>query len=820
MTGETATAADPVQALIIAARTNFAAYVSAVHRPRFHHSYFSLETCRAVDQFVEDVIAGKRPVLDLTAPPQHGKSSLTSRCLPGYLIGRLGPVLGQCRIALSSYALARAKANARDAKSIMLEPIYREIFPHASLIGFKGVNTADEIHHPFGFIKAQGAGGSLTGFSIDCFAPDTLVTTDHGPVRIDQLHLEAKTTKVLCFDGTELRYASIKAIAHREAARLYRINTVGGRVLSVTGNHPIYSAGTYRPAAELSPGDVLLCAVPADADADRSKLYETGGAVPVGAPVLQSPLFCRRSALRAFFFGLHRLCAIGRRLRAQALPGMRHCAPSSKDRSLTRRPGDNLPAVWRAFRSALATRKNAILRRALRIGSACRPDAWRGKSKLAEPGITLQSPSTSAQPGNLPVRSAGCVAAGSINVPTVCGDRLLGRSSHRPQPAEQCMVQFTDLVSGLSHAPPSRAADARIAEDRVRSVEIVDGPVRVYDVQVQTHANLFAGGILAHNCAINDDLTKDAQEALSETVQNGLEDWYDSVLSTRLQERSGQVNIGTPWSAHDIMARIHKKHKDSPTYRRLSFVALNLPDQVGYNPEQPEGPLVPKLHSLQKLQEIMRTLSEMWWAAMFQQAPMSEVGAIFKKDGVRYYRRADLPRQFVQTVISVDATFKDKKGSDYVFAGVWGKTADERVYLLDFRREKLSFTKTAEAIVALKGAYPSVSKIFIEDAANGPALIDMLSKHVTGIVGVPPLGSKEARAHAVSWVWANGCVMLPHPDEVPGIKPIEAEITAFPDVRNDDAVDGMTIALHQLCLRNPISAMITADILRMAGGRP
>ena len=488
MTGETAIAADPVQALIIAARTNFAAYVSAVHRPRFHHSYFSLETCRAVDQFVEDVIAGKRPVLDLTAPPQHGKSSLTSRCLPGYLIGRLGPVLGQCRIALSSYALARAKANARDAKSIMLEPIYREIFPHASLIGFKGVNTADEIHHPFGFIKAQGAGGSLTGFSIDV--------------------------------------------------------------------------------------------------------------------------------------------------------------------------------------------------------------------------------------------------------------------------------------------------------------------------------------------AINDDLTKDAQEALSETVQNGLEDWYDSVLSTRLQERSGQVNIGTPWSAHDIMARIHNKHKDSANYRRLSFVALNLPDQVGYNPEQPEGPLVPKLHSLQKLQEIMRTLSEMWWAAMFQQAPMSEVGAIFKKDGVRYYRRADLPRQFVQTVISVDATFKDKKGSDYVFAGVWGKTADERVYLLDFRREKLSFTKTAEAIVALKGAYPSVSKIFIEDAANGPALIDMLSKHVTGIVGVPPLGSKEARAHAVSWVWANGCVMLPHPDEVPGIKPIEAEITAFPDVRNDDAVDGMTIALHQLCLRNPISAMITADILRMAGGRP
>lgn len=478
---------DPVQALIIAARSNFAAFVSAVHRPRFLHSHFSLETCREVDRFVEDVVAGRRPVLNLTAPPQHGKSSLISRCLPPYLIARLGPALGQCRIALSSYALSRAKANARDAKSIMLEPIYREIFPAASLIGFRGQNTADYFDHPFGFVKAQGAGGSLTGFSIDV--------------------------------------------------------------------------------------------------------------------------------------------------------------------------------------------------------------------------------------------------------------------------------------------------------------------------------------------ALNDDLTKDAQEALSTTVQDGLEDWYDSVLSTRQQERSGQVNVGTPWSSHDIMARIHNKHKDNPNYRRLQFVALNLPDQVGYNPDQPEGPLVPALHSETKLREIMATLSDMWWAAMFQQAPLSEVGAIFGKDGLRHYRRTDLPRQFVQKIISVDATFKDKKGSDFVFAGVWGKCAAGRVWLIDFRREKLSFTKTAEAIVALKSNNPGISKIYIEDAANGPALIDMLSKHVTGIVGVPPLGSKEARAHAVSWAWTQGLVMLPHPEDVPTIKPVVTEITAFPDVRNDDAVDGMTIALHQLCLRNPISAMITNDILRMAGGR-
>lgn len=479
-------APDPVLALILAARTNFAAFVSATHRPRFIHSEFSLSVCRAVDEFVEDVIEGRRPILDLTAPPQFGKSSLVSRCLPGYLIGRLGPVLGLCRVALSSYAMARAKANMRDARSVMCEPIYREIFPHASLLGFKGQATAEYFDHPFGFVKAQGVGGSLTGFSID-------------------------------------------------------------------------------------------------------------------------------------------------------------------------------------------------------VG-------------------------------------------------------------------------------------------------------------------------------------LNDDLTADAIDALSTTVQDGHQDWYQTVFSTRLQQRSGQINMGTPWSANDIMARIHKLHNGKPNYKRLSFPALNYPTEIGYNPDLPEGSLVPALHSEEKLREIKATMSEAWFVAMYQQQPMSEMGAIFGKGGVRYYRRADLPRQFVQVIMTVDAAFKGNETSDFVAVGVWAKTADDRVWLLGARREKLSFTRTAEAIVALRAAYPQISKVYIEDAANGAALVDMLSKHVTGIVAVPALGSKEARWHAVAGYWQSGQVMLPHPEDMPEIVPMVAEVVAAPDVRNDDFVDCMAMALYQLFVRNPISAMITNEILRMAGG--
>ncbi|AVO23662.1 terminase large subunit [Xanthomonas phage XPP1] len=478
---------DPVAALIMAARTNYAAFVSATHRPRFIHSDFSYSVCKAVDDFVEDLIAGRRPILDLTAPPQFGKSSLISRCLPGYVIGRLGPVLGHCRVALSSYALPRAKANLRDARSIMCEPIYREIFPHASMLTFKGGrNTYDYFDHPYGFIKAQGVGGSLTGFSID-------------------------------------------------------------------------------------------------------------------------------------------------------------------------------------------------------VG-------------------------------------------------------------------------------------------------------------------------------------LNDDLTADAQDALSQTVQDGHQDWYATVFTTRLQQRSGQINMGTPWSANDIMARIKKVHEGKPNYRRLSYPALNYPGEIGYDPDLREGALVPELHSEEKLREIKASMSEAWWAAMYQQAPMSEMGAIFGKGGVRYYRQGELPTAFAQVIMTVDASFKGKETSDFCAIGVWGKTADNRVWLLAMRREKLAFTATAQAIVDLKAAYPQCTRIYIEDAANGPALIEMLGRHVQGIVGVPALGSKESRWHAVAGVWQSGQVMLPHPDDVPSIVPVVAEIVAAPDVRNDDAVDCMAMALYQLCMRNPISSMITQDILRLAAG--
>lgn len=803
---------DPVDFLVQAARKNFAAFVAATHKPRYKHSIFSAQVCREIDKFVDDVIAGKRPVLILTAPPQHGKSSLIARCLPPYLFGRLTGELPAVRIACASYAQAMANRNRRDAQSILSEPIYREIFPATSLIGFKGIdNSADGLELPQnGWLRGVGMGGPLTGFSVDCFARGTEIDTDQGPILIENLHLHAKTVKVLSHNNGILEYASVQAIGHRKTTRLFRITTKSGRVLEVTGNHPIYANGRYTPAAELTAGDILLRALPHPVNAHSSRLHEASASVGLGGALLQQAVCgCGAPASDEQVRGLRNIDELARCKTLSDVPPGAADSADSRSRAST---CDCLSNMWKDVHEPLEGGCSANMQPCMRSDGAFGSDVGHAESALQGRCGEVRSAAGAAQQSDVSLCKAGDAGTGQAQVRTVRCDEAVARTSHRREPAAQFVLQFANALRDVSQTS-APAYGREYEDDTVQLVEIIDGAATVYDLQVEKNANLFANGILAHNCGIIDDAVKNSEEALSETIQERNRDWFDSVFMTRLQQRSGIVIIGTPWSANDLIAHAQKVFKGQDCLTLLSFPALNEPDEIGYDPDLPRGALVPHLHDEKKLRELKRNISSTWWAAMFQQRPLADLGAIFPRVNVQHYRRADLPKTFQRVIMSVDATFKDGKSSDYVAVGVWGKTAGERVWLIDKRREKLAFMATAQAIADLKHKHPSISRIFIEDAANGAALVDMLKKHFTGLEGVPPLGSKEARAHAVSWVWSNNCVMLPDPAEVPDIVQWVAEITSFPDVKNDDTVDCMTIALQQLCLRTPIASMITREIL-------
>ena len=296
---------------------------------------------------------------------------------------------------------------------------------------------------------------------------------------------------------------------------------------------------------------------------------------------------------------------------------------------------------------------------------------------------------------------------------------------------------------------------------------------------------------------IIDDPLKNAQEALSPTTKEGHWNWYQTVCKTRLSADSGQIIMATSWAEDDLAGRIMKLHEGDSRLTIIRFPAINDPLESGYQPFFPLGPLIPELHPLSQLLEFKAEMSDYWWSAMYQQSPKPVGGNVFKESGVRYYLPKDLPAKFDKVVASLDATFKDTDGTDFVVCQVWGKKGANS-YLLDQSRARMSFTKTISEVVRIKREHPRIRQFYVEDKANGPAVIDTLKGVISGLIAIEPDGSKLARAHAVTHVWEAGNVWLPHPDIAPWIKAFTSELTAFPAAANDDQVDAMTQALRQL----------------------
>ncbi len=189
-------------------------------------------------------------------------------------------------------------------------------------------------------------------------------------------------------------------------------------------------------------------------------------------------------------------------------------------------------------------------------------------------------------------------------------------------------------------------------------------------------------------------------------------------------------------------------------------------------------------------------------AAQHQQRPSPAGGLIFNAGTFKFYTVA--PARFDRLVISVDAAFKDLVSSDFVSMQVWGAKGGE-FWLLDMVHGRLAFTATLVALKALCRKWPRATAKLIEDKANGTAIIDTLTKEISGLIAVNPKGGKVVRAQAVEPYFEAGNVYLPEPkgaitnpakqsepEPCPWVDVLTLELIGFPTAANDDAVDACT----------------------------
>ena len=87
-------------------------------------------------------------------------------------------------------------------------------------------------------------------------------------------------------------------------------------------------------------------------------------------------------------------------------------------------------------------------------------------------------------------------------------------------------------------------------------------------------------------------------------------------------------------------------------------------------------------------------------------------------------------------------------------------------------------------LAKLKGQGLGPDAVLIEDAANGPAICQLLQRQIPGLIAVRPVGSKVSRAHAVAPLLEAGQLGF-----CPGNDDLITELLGFPNAAHDDLVD-------------------------------
>jgi len=323
------------------------------------------------------------------------------------------------------------------------------------------------------------------------------------------------------------------------------------------------------------------------------------------------------------------------------------------------------------------------------------------------------------------------------------------------------------------------------------------------------------------DCIVGDDLLK-AKDAYSDVARATANTFWNETMHTRINNPKKPKKVLMAQRLHetDVSGVVLKEkgktyvHLCLPAeYDPLALASLPeaLPTPLDFVDPRKDLPVGEVLWKDRYPQEVLEKTKEAlgpWaYASQMQQTPAPADGGIFKKNWWQYYTHATLPSTFDAVFMSWDMSFKKTTEGSYVVGQVWGKDGPS-FYLLDQVRGRWDFVDSKLQFEKLCEKWPEAFAKYVEEKANGAAIISALHNTINGLIPIIPKGTKEARAHAIAPAVRSGNVYLPSEDAY-GYGWVDAfvsECTSFPKGANDDQVDCLTQALSEY-ISDPVARL-------------
>lgn len=196
-------------------------------------------------------------------------------------------------------------------------------------------------------------------------------------------------------------------------------------------------------------------------------------------------------------------------------------------------------------------------------------------------------------------------------------------------------------------------------------------------------------GFGASGLAITDDLYKSIEEALSDTKNESVWSWFQGTHDSRTEGNCCMIDIGTRWSATDVLGRLEESRESSYYNEIIRVPALDKNDKS----------FCEDVHTTEYYIDKRAETDESIWEAEYQQNPIELKGLLFPKSELNRFKLADLKGTPDGVVGGCDVA---DEGDDDLCAP-FGKIYGEKVFITNvvFTKDAVEITEPllAQAVI-------------------------------------------------------------------------------------------------------------------------